>query len=296
MGITFSARNCECFQVDNRWLVLSKTQMMYTIQPKAIILILIYNFNLAFHMQIEFRNHNTVLYPLEVLANIEFCVPCLKDVTLILLETNALACQEQVFRIVLAYWVELQNKTISWTGWTDPQPLSYIPSHDCVFILESEASIKRISLTLREKKDYDVMTWMRKVPHPHPGSAIWTLGSQLVMLFGEVPEPLSGGAFMEEVCRWGKANFLFALCVVLVVREVNSQLPPPSLSLPAMPPCHGGLLASGITSQNKLFLLCAALIIMSFHSNIKVASLAGKAGHKQTRNKILRSQMQLTPG
>lgn len=38
---------------------------------QAIILILIYNFNLAFHMQIEFRNHNTVLYPLEVLANIE---------------------------------------------------------------------------------------------------------------------------------------------------------------------------------------------------------------------------------
>lgn len=55
MGITFSARNCECIQVDNRCLALSKTQTMYTIQPKAIILILVYNFNLTFHMQIEFK-------------------------------------------------------------------------------------------------------------------------------------------------------------------------------------------------------------------------------------------------
>lgn len=80
MGITFSARNYGCIQVDNRWLVLSKTQMMDTIQPKAIILILVYNFNLTFHMQIEFRNHNTVLLPLEVSANIEFCVAWIEHV------------------------------------------------------------------------------------------------------------------------------------------------------------------------------------------------------------------------
>lgn len=150
------------------------------------------------------------------------------------------------------------------------------------FHIRIRSKHKKNKPDIQKKKGHDVMFGMRNVPHPHPGSGIWTLGSQFVMLFGEVLEPLSGGALMEEVCRWGKANFLFALCLVLVVQEVNSQLPPPSLPLAARPPCHGGLLTSGITKQNKLFLLCAASIIMFFHSNIKVASLAGKAGYKQS--------------
>lgn len=91
---------------------------------------------------------------------------CLKDVTLILLEPNLLACPGQVSRIVLAYWVQLQNKSISWTWWTDSQPLSYIPSRDCFFILESEASIKRISLTFRKERIMmSRFEWEMSPPH-----------------------------------------------------------------------------------------------------------------------------------
>lgn len=94
--------------------MLSKTEMMYMIHSKTIILILVYNFRLNFSVQIEFRNHNMVLVPLEVLANIQFCVnpTCFKDVTLILLEANLLACVITP-RTVLAFWVQLQNKNMS---------------------------------------------------------------------------------------------------------------------------------------------------------------------------------------
>lgn len=32
---------------------------------------------------------------------------------------------------------------------------------------------------------------------------IWTLGPQVVGLFGEAVEPVGGGALLEEVCHWG---------------------------------------------------------------------------------------------
>lgn len=35
------------------------------------------------------------------------------------------------------------------------------------------------------------------------GSGVWIPGSQLVVLFWKVVEPVGGGAWLEEVSHWG---------------------------------------------------------------------------------------------
>lgn len=47
-------------------------------------------------------------------------------------------------------------------------------------------------------------------------------GPQLVALFGEVVEPLGGGALQEDVCHWGKGHESLLTCLIYSLKSLLS--------------------------------------------------------------------------
>lgn len=110
-----------------------------------------------------------------------------------------------------------------------------------------------------------------------PIRLIWTSGLQLVVLFGEVIEPLWGRALLEKGCHWGPSlriyivlHVLFPLCFLCVAKKVINQFPSSVACCHAFP----NIMDSGTVSQGNLFFLWIPFNFCNYYTLKEESNLA----------------------
>lgn len=117
---------------------------------------------------------------------------------------------------------------------------------------------------------------------PPIGSWIWTLAPWLVVLFGEIIEPLEDGDLMKEVCHLGWALVVYNLALLLIlslhpvyVWNVISQFSAPAVSsmLPSPPLLWWTLSHWKYQSKQALFSPKFLFVRILYLSNGKVINI-----------------------